>query len=124
MDKVSSSKLGQVAGNPMADMGHRLVQVLVAAFEFQTFHSPTRFLQPSPIDPESLGRGPAVVRAMQDRHGDRLDLSSGQLFYRIWATDSSSEWVNAETSLDDDQAGSAPAIHLGQKFSQLGPFGK
>jgi hypothetical protein len=43
---------------------------------------------------------------------ERLRQNAGQLFYRIWATDSPTAWVNAVSSVRDSQAGGAPSIQL------------
>jgi metacaspase-1 len=43
---------------------------------------------------------------------DRLRRNSTQLYYRLWATDSPDQWVNARATTRDSMADSAPSIQL------------
>jgi hypothetical protein len=43
---------------------------------------------------------------------NRLRQSASRLYYRVWCTDSSSAWVNAQVSTSDGAASSAPSVSL------------
>jgi len=43
---------------------------------------------------------------------NRLRQNATRLYYRIWCTESSSEWVNAQTSTSDGATASAPGVTL------------
>lgn len=42
-----------------------------------------------------------------------LRQNASRLYYRVWCTDSSSDWVNAQVSVSDNAASSAPSVSLG-----------
>ncbi|MCI0591575.1 MAG: caspase family protein [Gammaproteobacteria bacterium] len=43
---------------------------------------------------------------------NRLRQNASRLYYRVWCTESSSEWVNAQVSTSDGAASSAPSVTL------------